>query len=160
MTKALSELFKEVDDRYLQSSEIQHLTSLVEAVPKRLDALMRLQQQEQVIADETAERVLATYPKTSARLNGAEKVSRDLVLTLRYCGQAMLRGEPQFLKDQLLYWLATVLQAFKFGEDVLRNSYIWLKESCQQHLSADDFALLSPYLELVIEIVPEGERAQ
>jgi len=158
VSTALKSIFDSVDNRYLEPAESKQLLEYSQSIPERLTAVHDLQRHEASIAKELTDRIVDVYPKIAARIEGYEKTERDLLLILRYCGQAMLRNDPQFLNDQLLYWLKTMLQAFKLGENVLRDSYVWMKEISQTKLDAKSYALLEPYMNLVLDIVSEGEN--
>lgn len=159
MNHALKQIFEHTDNAYLSADDMQLLTAYSASLSDRMAALQDLQQHEAKIAKETTDRIVEVYPKIAARIEGYEKTERDLVLIIRYCGQAMLRDDRQFLNDQLLYWLKTMLQAFKFGENVLYDSYVWMKEASARHLTPASYSLLEPYMNLVLEIVAEGENA-
>lgn len=146
------------NNTWLDSANEAQLRAYGESIGSRLRALNELQEHEARIARETADRIFERYPKVEKRIEGREKTERDLILILRYCGQAMLREDRDFLETQLLHWLRTMLVAYRFGSNCLRDSYLWLEELCRHSLSSESHYLLAPYLEDVIRVVPEGEN--
>lgn len=150
-------LFEKIDNRYPNPAETQEFKSYVEGLDNRLQAVSALEQHEETILQETLTRIFEKYPKVESRIEGREKTHRDLALILRYSAQALLRDDMRFLEDKLLYWLATILHAFKFGDNVLHDSYVFLNDAAQKHLQTSHYELLKPYLHRVLELVPEKE---
>lgn len=155
MNAQLQDIFKHNENRYLHSDEVQQIMSYAQTIPSRLNAVHDIQAKEAQICRACTDRIIKHYPNVGKRIHGYEKTERDLILILRYCAQAYLRNDLQFLEDQLLRWLATILQAYKFGDQVLKNSYIWLKDECKTYLEVSTFQALEPYLDQVIAIIPE-----
>lgn len=155
----LLSVFQKDENAYPNSEMQSMLSDYSQSVNLRLAAFTELESVEKAILDKTCERIFEKYPKVEARVEGYEKTHRDMALILRYCGQAMLRNDMGFLEDRLLYWLATMLQAFKFGDNCLRDSYDWLDEETKQRLQAQHYELLQPYLQSVKDLVPEKEES-
>lgn len=160
MTSELATIWKNTENSYLGAEQQQKLSTYAQSIALRMKALKDLEGIEDKICNETADLIFERYPKVEKRVDGREKTVRDLVLILRYCGQAMLREDMQFLEDQLLHWLRTMLVAFQFGNNCLKDSYIWLDQRCQHHLQAETYQYLKPYLQAVTQIVPEGENRE
>ncbi|PKL77221.1 MAG: hypothetical protein CVV27_06275 [Candidatus Melainabacteria bacterium HGW-Melainabacteria-1] len=146
------------ENTYLDAAGEARLLDYASSIPTRLAAIEELAAQEASIASETSDLIFERYPKVEKRIEGREKTERDLILILRYCGEAMLRDDRAWLEEQLLHWLRTMLVAYRFGQGCLRDSYLWLDARCKQHLSAESYRLLAPYLNDVIQVVPEGEN--
>jgi hypothetical protein len=151
-------IFDAMDNRYPDLHETKLMTEYAQSLDHRLQAISALEQHEEAILQETLTRIFEKYPKVEMRIEGREKTHRDLALILRYSAQAMLRDDVRFLEDKLLYWLATILHAFKFGDNCLHDSYVFLNEIVHKHLSESHYLLLKPCLERVIELVPEKEN--
>lgn len=150
----------QTEDGYLSAADQQRLLDYSQTVEARLRALRELESQEDRICTDTTNLIFERYPKVEKRPDGRDKTIRDLALILRYCGLAMLRDDPQFLENQLLHWLRTMLVAFQFGNNCLADSYVWLDQRSQQSLSPESYELLRPYLKAVCQIVPEGENRE
>ncbi|MGV3524291.1 MAG: hypothetical protein ACO1RX_08705 [Candidatus Sericytochromatia bacterium] len=160
MNPTLAAPWKAAENGYLTPETQQQFQAYSQSVAARLAALRDLEAHEESIARETSDLIFEVYPKVEKRLEGRHKTERDLQLILRYCGQAMLRDDLQFLEDQLLHWLRTMLVAFQFGNNCLRDSYIWLDQRCQSRLQPASYTLLKPALQAVLQIVPEGENRE
>ncbi len=160
MSSTLEKVWLEIEDNYILPQGQDTLIQFSRSVEQRLSALADLEKVEEQICNETADLIFERYPKVEKRPDGREKTVRDLLLILRYCGQAMLRDDSQFLEDQLLHWLRTMLVAFQFGNNCLADSYVWLDQRCQHHLKPETYAYLKPFLQAVIQIVPEGENRE
>jgi hypothetical protein len=160
MSSTLEKIWQSTENNYLETQSQETLLHFSRSVEQRLSVLKDLEKVEEQICNETADLIFERYPKVEKRVDGREKTVRDLLLILRYCGQAMLRDDPQFLENQLLHWLRTMLVAFQFGNNCLADSYVWLDQRCQKHLEPASYNLLKPYLQAVIQIVPEGENRE
>ncbi len=150
-------LFQKMDNRYVNAEEAKTLKTYATSLENRLAAVTALESHEEQILKQTLSRIFEKYPKVEKRIDGYEKTHRDLALILRYSAQAMLRDDVRFLEDKLLYWLATILHAFKFGENVLHDSYVYLNDEVSKQLTQTHYEMLKPYLQRVIELVPEKE---
>lgn len=158
MTPTLISTLQATENTYLSPEAREQWQSFAESVPRGMVYLKNLENQEMAIVSDTTAYIMQRFPKVKARIEGHEKTLRDLQLILRYCGQAALRQDPQFLEDQLLQWLRTMLVAYKFGQDVLKDSYEKLIEDARTHLNPETYTWLEPYLKQVLDIVPQGEN--
>ncbi|MBC7473225.1 MAG: hypothetical protein H7263_02955, partial [Candidatus Sericytochromatia bacterium] len=73
----------------------------------------------------------------------------------RYCCQSMIQDDPDFLKDQLLFWFRTIIQSFGFERGVIRDTYKYMDECFKTDLEAKSYKFIEPYVKTILEILPE-----
>ena len=101
--------------------------------------------------------VLAAYPEFEAKMRGGREAAvRDLTLVLRYCGQAMLRGDARYLEETILAWFATILRGLGFAREFIADTYKTLGKHARAELSPQAGELLRPFLELCTERLADG----
>ena len=111
MNQEIRAMFTASAGRYPTKAEQALLRDWAGRVDQRLAALEELRNHEEKIIRYTVEEVMRTYPDFERRYpSGRARATRDITLTLRYCGQAMLRADLKFLEDELLLWMSTMLR--------------------------------------------------
>ncbi len=138
----------EADGRYLSSQELLPIEQYIETFDHRLLAYQALRE--------------GTEPLVTETLSGLSKIYPDLVKqhgprcqsgmsdVLRYIALSMLRDDEEFFKEQIMTWLDTILVAMRHNRQCAK-AYRLLQVTIAQHLSEKSIALVSPYLDLVIQ---------
>ncbi|TVR03860.1 MAG: hypothetical protein EA398_03660 [Deltaproteobacteria bacterium] len=153
MNPSLQSLFSQSEGRYFSQEEARTLTDFASGMDARLSAMHAVDAHEDAIVRETIDAVWAQHPDFETRHADARaRGERDVRLVLRYCTQAMVRQDMTFLEEHLLYWLRTILQAFRMGP-VIDTTYRLLPQRVEAHLSADQVRLLAPYLRRTHELL-------
>lgn len=146
MNAKMMELMTEVEGRYLTTEEVQRVEAYFEGFRKRIAAMRAIEAKEATIVRETIDEVWDKHPDFHTRHHAArEKAVRDVTLTLRYCTQAMVREDEEFLAEKLLFWLRTILRSFNMGQ-VIDTTYRTLARKAEQHLEREHLELIGPYL--------------
>lgn len=153
MNTQIENMLAEAENRYLAPQELRTLQSYFTTFEQRAQAMSAIEAKEEAIVHEVIDVVFERHPDFSNQYHQARvRCIRDVTLTLRYCAQAMLRDDPDFLKEKYLYWLRTILHAFRFNE-VIDTTYRQLVEKTKAHIDAEQFRLVEPYLTLTHNIL-------
>lgn len=149
MNHEIETMLRAAEGRYPTRAEQALLREWASRLEARLAALEELRAHEDAIVRQTMTDVLKAYPEFDAKMRGGrEAATRDLTLVLRYCGQAMVRGDTRYLEEALLAWFATILRGLGFLRDFIADTYRILGKHARGELSAQAFEHLRPYLEL------------
>jgi len=158
MNPEIRAMFTASAGRYPTKAEQALLRDWAGRVDQRLAALDELRSHEEKIIGDTIDEVMRTYPDFERRYpSGRARATRDITLTLRYCGQAMLRADLKFLEDELLLWMSTMLRGVALTAKFIEDTYVILRRACKNDLSKESFELVRPALELCVSVLP-GKR--
>lgn len=153
MNTQLQSIFSDAEGRYLQNEEIRALAAYTSTLKERVETMQLLEKKEAAIVKETLDIVFEKHPDLTSRyFRTRENCTRDVTLVLRFCAMAMVRDDVDYLKEKLLYWLRTILQAFEFGA-ILDSTYRTLAIRVEAHLSASQARLMAPYLRATHEVL-------
>ncbi len=154
MSPELMEIIRNSESRYLRAQEKERILEYTGSLPSRFKAATAVEQKEEVIVAAVVEQMKRRYSSFERFHPRAwEKASRDIQLCLRYTVQAMICDDLDFQADRLLYWLGTIFHSFGFSPQFNRDTYTALKESVKNHVPAEAFTLLEPFLEKNIEVL-------
>jgi len=134
MDREMDSILREAEGRYPRPDEARRIATIASTVERRLAACAELEATEQAIVSQTTRQVLQMYPALKERHLAEEKTARDLSLTLRYIGHAILRNDEEFFREKILYWLQGVLASKSFGE-IVRGTYDIMKRVVQKEMS-------------------------
>ena len=156
----LAEYRREKPGSYLSDSEISKILSDQPEMDVRLRAAKKAEMEQQSILDYVIPTVLAKYDFRGRFEYGESKCYRDVAAVYRYCVFAMLCGDLDVLKNKLLYWMRTVIQALDFpsGKESIKFTYTLLRNRVRQQLPPEFVAVLDPYFQAVEEVLPEVIR--
>jgi hypothetical protein len=158
MNNELQTMMTACEGRYPTRAEQAMLRDWAARLDGRLAAVAELQAREEAIVGPSVDEVLRTYPDLEKRVKDARRCClRDESLVLRYCALALLRGDPQWLEDALLTWMATILRGVGFAPDFIAHTYQILARSAARELSPGVMEQLRPYLDLVVTVL-SGKR--
>lgn len=151
MNNEIESMLRAAEGRYPTRAEQALLREWASRLEARLGALEELRAHEDAIVRQTMADVVKAYPEFDAKMRGGrEAATRDLTLVLRYCGQAMLRGDARYLEESLLAWMATILRGLGFAGDFIADTYRTLHKHARAELTPAAAELLRPYLELCV----------
>ena len=162
MNREIENMLTASEGRYPTKAEQSLLREWAARLDARLAAVDELQAREEAIVRGTIDDVFKAYPDFEQRMRSArESCTRDLTLVLRYCGQALIRGDVQFLDDSLLAWMATILRGVGFAPEFVRDTYRTLEQHATRELKASSADLLRPFLNrCVTTLGGEGESRE
>jgi Phycobilisome protein len=149
MDKAIETLLRSAEGRYVSAEESRQILSIIATYERRLAICTSLQDKEATITQQTTELMLQKYPAFRERYLASEKTQRDLALTLRYIGHAILRNDEEFLREKLLYWMQGIFVSKNFGETV-RGTYEIMKRIVDKELPPQHASEVTRYLDVCI----------
>jgi hypothetical protein len=142
-------MLRACEGRYPTRAEQALLRDWATRLEVRLAAVEEIKQAEEAIVGQTVEEVFRAYPDFEKRYKSArQSCTRDLTLVLRYCAQALLRGDTAYLEDSLLSWMATILKGVGFTPQFIFDVYETLGRVAARELGPQSAELLRPHVEL------------
>ena len=173
----LKKMFIDVESRHLDNSELKLYCTTVPEHAYRAKAAHEIKNIQNQIVDTTIKEIFNMYPFMQNHELAQGKCYRDVNYVCAYVTQAMLMNDPEWLRDKLLLWLKTMLQAFCFPErnkDIDPNThrlvtidadklpsvrssiyetYARLNRNFQQKLSPETYKLVEPLLQMSCDIL-------
>jgi hypothetical protein len=174
----LSDLFIAAESRHLNSDEFERYIKAVPQYAYRVAAAREIKAIEGKVVTTTISEVFQMYPFMQNHDLAQGKCYRDVNYVSAYVTLAMLMNDPEWLRDKLLIWLKTILQAYCFPErNKLENpihthrlvtaeadalpktrssifeTYARLKHHYREGLSAESFALIEGLLQMCSDIL-------
>jgi len=141
--------YPQVEGRYLSASEMTALQTYIHDLPHRLMLYQGMIKQEKTLIDAVMAKFQPTLP-TLTQQHGPlawQRCRRDLTLVWRYCCMAFLLNDEDYLRDKLLYWLETILKAYKMREQC-HAAYRFLVDALVPTLGTEAGSLIRPYVML------------
>ncbi len=149
MNHEIQTMLTACEGRYPTRAEQAILRDWASRLEARLAAVEEIKQAEEAIVAQTTDEVFRSYPDFEKRYKAArQSCTRDLTLVLRYCAQAMLRGDAAYLENSLLTWMATILKGVGFTPQFILDTYETLGRVAAHELSPQTAELLRPFIEL------------
>jgi len=150
MLSQLEHLSREVDGRYASDAELTFAIDYVRSFTLRVQTYQKLQELESTIIQQTYAKMQAIDPTIFAGTNPVEinrKCVHDMSCGLRAIAMAVLLNDPDFLQEQFLQWLQTIMRSLGKAHtcDVM---YSTLQDVVKQHLTQPQANLVCPLLEL------------
>ncbi|MES1025507.1 phycobilisome protein [Gloeocapsa sp. BRSZ] len=142
MHSEIKSLLYEAEDHYLNPEEMTTAKLCIASLQVRLETYELLRDQEVAIFQPIADQLLVTFAQNQRDL---EQALKRWLLVLRYCTMAMLLNNQEFLRQRLLEWLIGIVQAYQ-TQAIETNIYQLLQNQLQEHLNAQQLALLQPFL--------------
>lgn len=141
------------EGRYPTADEAARIVAAARAVERRVAVVRALESKEAHIVKSTTDLMLQKFPGFRERPLAAEKTSRDLSLTLRYIGHAILRNDAEFLREKILYWMQGIFASKGFGE-VIRGTWEILVQVIVQALPKPDAEEVNRYVDVCLATCP------
>ena len=143
------------EGRYPTRAEQAVLRDWASKLDARLEAMDVIRGAEESIIGQTLDEVLATYPNVEKHYKNVRTSGvRDMSLVLRYCAQAMLRGDVKYLDDSLLTWMGTILRGVGLAPQFIEDTYRAMGRVAARELPPQVAELLRPYLERCAQVLP------
>ncbi len=150
MDAELDTMMRNAEGRYPSSEERRRAGEIIKAMEARFVTCASLEARETEIIKQTSELMLKKFPSFKERYLAKEKTERDLAITLRYIGHAVLRNDVEFLRERLLYWMQGIFASKGFGETV-KGAYEILKQVIATELSSRDALEVNRFVDICIQ---------
>lgn len=155
MNTEIQTMLSASEGRYPTRAEQAVLRDWASKLEARLEAMDTIRNAEENIIGQTLDEVLVTYPNVEKHYkNVRTSGSRDMSLVLRYCAQAMLRGDVKYLDDSLLTWMGTILRGVGLAPQFIEDTYRALGRVAARELPPQVAELLRPYIERCVQVLP------
>ncbi len=149
MLKQLSHLSVEADGRYATDQELQFLKNYLQSLDQRISSYEKIRDAEEDIMDRTKAQIDSQNPNLFSR--DSQDLSsvwrRDVGIILRCSAAAMLINDLDRLREGLLLWQRTIVNANKTLH-ISQVTYDVIPEIIKQYLSAEEAELMMPVLQL------------
>ena len=149
MLKQLARLSLEADGRYATEQELQFLKNYLQSVDRRINVYEKIRDAEEEIIDRTKAKMDSQNPNLFKR--GSRDLSsiwrRDVINVLRCSVAAMLIDDLDWLRDSLLLWHRTIVNANK-TQNISQATYKVMPEIMRQYLTPEEVELIMPVLQL------------
>ncbi|MEM9456452.1 MAG: hypothetical protein AAGF11_19885 [Myxococcota bacterium] len=152
MNYEINQLLKNAEGRYLTDLESQKLIGYAAGIRRRLEVARNVERAEAEIVGANMRAIKARYPELESMYgeHTNARIVRDQTFVLRYAVLAMVQRDPDFIRDKLSLWLATILAALCDLEHVI-YAMEQIIEACRQHLEVEDAEELVPYLQVNLQ---------
>jgi hypothetical protein len=154
MLTELNQLTLHADGRYLTPEEWQPVQTHLTQMRSRLSAYAKIQTAAAEILQEVERRLLMRSPRFFYK-NNRDMVSicrRDRTDVLRYISATLLTGDITAYKQRLLCWLQTIARSFQ-DQEAAHQSYKVMGEVLHERLTAQEFALVRPIVDITLEML-------
>jgi len=174
----LKQLFEDAESRHLTDAEFEIFLKVAPEFSNRVKAAKEIKSLEVEVVDATIQEVFRMYPFIEKHELAQGKCYRDVHYVSAYSTLAMLMNDPEWLRDKLLIWLKTILQAFHFPardqkaeastsqrvvsleadklpqpRSSIFETYSRLKHNYKERLSPETYALIEPLLKMSCDIL-------
>lgn len=147
MLKQLAHLSAETDGRYATEQELQFLKNYLQSLDQRISTYEKIRDAEAEIMDQTKAQIDSKNPNLFSR--DSQDLSsiwrRDVSNILRGSAAAMLINDLDWLRDNLLLWHRTIVNANKTTQ-ISQLTYDVLPEILNRYLTAKELKLVMPVL--------------
>ena len=149
MLKQLARLSLEADGCYATERELQFLKNYLQSIDQRISAYEKIRDAEEEIIAQTKAKMNSQNPNLFIR--GSRDLSsiwqRDVINILRCSLAAMLIDDLDWLRDSLLLWHRTIVNAHK-TQHISQVTYEVIPGIIRQYLTAEEAELIMPVLQL------------
>jgi hypothetical protein len=155
MHTVLEKMIEQADGKYLGSKDVQVLLDYAQSVQLRIETYQAIKSQEAELVAMVLEKVHA-HPVYIDRYMHTEngKCLRDLTGSLRYSTTAMLLNDEQFLREEYLIWLETIIRSLKH-KDLTLASMEALSAALAERLPQAQYKLMAPFLNTLCDAFRE-----
>ncbi len=160
MNRQIADIMRSAEGRYFTPEENNTIIETARAYERRLAIMQRLEEKEKNIVAATVDKSFEKFPDFPQKHpQAAEKGMRDVTLVLRYCALAMVNGDPEMLRQKLLYWLKTIFMSMDIDTNFVRSTYETVQDLVRQEMSAEDAEEINQYVSVVIDVLCSEEQA-
>ncbi len=136
----------DADGRYLNSQELYPLEQYIQSYQLRLETYKRLSEESEKLTVNTLRKFAQSYPEL-IRQHGA-RCKYDMGSVIRYIALSILRNDELFFKEQMMFWLDTILVAYKRSSHCTRV-YDYLQKEVDAVLPTNCSSLVHPYIKII-----------
>lgn len=149
MLSQLRQLSQHTDGRYATDAELQFIQEYLQSAHLRFSAYQKIQTAEAEILHAVYTRLRSRYPHLLRRgkVDLSAKWRIDTMRVLRFSTIALLIQDADWLRQYLLLWFKTVMQAFE-AQRSCELTYLAMQEVIHQYLTPAEAALFCPLLAL------------
>ncbi len=154
MLTQLQRLSVEVDGRYATPEELDFLKSYLETLKYRVSAYQKIKKNESVIIDQIQDKLQQMNQAIfiQGSVDFTSKWRLDTIRVLRYSAMALLIDDPDYLRERLLIWFATILKAFKV-QNLTQLTYQEMSDVIESYLTPEENDLFLPLIKLDLTIL-------
>jgi hypothetical protein len=149
MLSQLLKLSRDTEGRYATDEELQFLQNYLQSYSLRLQTYQRLHELEGTIIQQVYNQLRSQEPEMFRR--NTEDLSaiwkRDTLRVLRYSAVALLLDDPETLRESLLYWMQSLMRAFKMQRSC-QVTYEVMQKVVKESLTPPQADLLCAILEV------------
>lgn len=158
MLSSVRTLIRDTDGRYASDGELRFFQKYLSTANSRISAYCKLQKAEPQIIAEVLRQIRNQDPTLFQGEQGdlTAKWQRDTVWVLRHCATALLLDDLNTLKDGLLTWVQTIMQAFGAQRSCLLT-YATMQRVIGSWLTPEELVLMLPILEEVRMILGQQQ---
>jgi hypothetical protein len=156
MLSKLHRLTIDAEGRYATDEELTFLKGYIQSYELRINTYKRLRELENSIVETVYEKVRSQNPNLFYVTNTdiTAKWKADTHRVLRYTAVALLIDDTERLKEHLLFWFQTVMQAFK-AQQSCDITYSVMQDVVRQSLTPEEADLVCPLLEITRNALTE-----
>jgi hypothetical protein len=178
----LADLFRRAEGRHLTDAELDKMLDVFPALDARVAAAREIREKETALIGRCVKEIYALYPYERHHEHATAKCVRDVRYVVAYATHAMLADDMRWFEDKLLIWMKTILQAFDFPAPApdeaifaaavepglaeklktfsgktqsIYHMYWLVRREAGKDLRPEHFRLLSPHLELAMNVLSE-----
>lgn len=156
LNHTLERILLQADGRYLNIQELEVVERYVQTYATRLQTYEQLREHGDKLVVAALRKLMQVQPELVQQ--HGPRCKYDLTEVLRYIALAVLRDDETFFREQLLFWLDTVLLAHGRTENCV-IVYRSLKDAVAKALPAANAQLIHPYLDSVIQSLGSHARS-
>ncbi len=150
MDSEVEAILRSGEGRFLSVEEARRVLAIAKTYEQRLSVCVALEGKEETIARKVTELTMAKFPKFRERHLADEKSIRDISLILRYIAHSILRNDPEFLREKLLFWMQGVFASKGFGQTT-RAAYEFLRSVVTEELPPPAAIEVNRFVDICIE---------
>jgi len=154
ITEIDSQIYQ-AEAEYLAQKDLGIFKSQILYLEERLRVYEQLRDREAEIFQYVAEQINHNFPDEPELQ--VKRALKHWIITLRYCGMAMLSNDPLYLQ-QILEWLPAQIEAHQ-TKKLEKNLYSYLHKRLKKNLGNDDFSILQTYLEQSKNALLNGDKS-
>ncbi len=155
MQSPIDGIFDEAENRYLKPEELQTIGHYVASIAERMSAYRALRDRELDLIQQAADLLQMEMPSVESA--ALERSIKNGMLTLRYCGMAMLLNDATLVEKRLLSWLRDSIELHQ-AQGVDAALFHLIRQQLPLSLDAQQLVLLEPFFGLVETVIPVQEE--
>ncbi|MDJ1180473.1 phycobilisome protein [Roseofilum sp. BLCC_M91] len=136
----------EADGRYLNAQELYPLEQYLQSYQLRLQTYQLLSENSEKLIVNTLRKFAQAYPELIK--NHGARCKYDMGSVIRYIALSILRNDEMFFKEQMMFWLDTILVAYKRTSHCTRV-YDYLHKEVDELLPPNCSSLVHPYIKVI-----------